>query len=49
VLEALPDHLLEAPARRMVAFKAQHAGGRRARPGGPPYAEHARLRERLLA
>jgi hypothetical protein len=33
----------------MAAFKAHHAGGRRARPGGPPYAEHAKLREHLLA
>jgi hypothetical protein len=48
-LEELPDYLLEAPARRITAFKARHSGGRRARPGGPPYAEHAKLRERLLA
>jgi beta-N-acetylhexosaminidase len=48
-LETLPDRLLEAPARRMAAFKEHHAGGRRVRPGGPPYAEHAKLRERLLA
>jgi len=48
-LEALPDRLLEAPARRLAAFKAHYAGGRRAGPGGPPYAEHAKLRSRLLA
>jgi beta-N-acetylhexosaminidase len=46
-LEALPDRLLEAPARRLAAFKAHHAGGRRASPAGPPYAEHAKLQHSL--
>jgi len=47
-LEKLPDRLLEQPARRLGAFKARWAGGRRAGGGAPPYAEHARLRAQLL-
>jgi beta-N-acetylhexosaminidase len=49
VLEALPDPLLEQPARRMAAFKERWSGGRHARTGAPPYAAHLRLREQLLA
>jgi len=48
-LEAAPDALLEAPLRRMRAFKTRFAGARRssARSGRPPYAEHVALARSL--
>ncbi|MEM9176147.1 MAG: beta-N-acetylhexosaminidase [Myxococcota bacterium] len=42
-LEAAQDGLLEAPLRRMQAFKARFAGGRAARAAEPPYAGHVAL------
>jgi beta-N-acetylhexosaminidase len=48
-LEALPDRLLEAPARRLSALKQRFAGGLRAGSGAPPYLAHVELAERLRA
>ena len=50
-LEAAPDALLEAPLRRMAAFKSRFSGGRGAvvDGGGPPYADHVALAEDLRA
>ena len=42
-LEAAPDALLEAPLRRMQAFKECFAGGRAQRASAPPYADHVAL------
>ena len=47
-LEAAPAPLLREPLRRMRTFKGRWSGGRRARGGGPPYAEHLALAERLV-
>jgi len=48
-LEAAPDALLEAPLRRMQAFKECFAGGRAATRSAPPYAQHLALAETLVA
>ena len=46
-LEAAPDALLEAPLRRMQAFKECFAGGRAVAPVDPPYAQHVALADAL--
>jgi beta-N-acetylhexosaminidase len=48
-LESAPHASLEAPLRRMAAFKRRYAGGRARTSGSPPYAEHRALAERLRA
>lgn len=48
-LEALPDRLLEGPARRVAALKARYGGGANASDAMPPYASHAELAARLRA
>ncbi len=48
-LEAAPRSLLEAPLRRMAAFKRRFAGGRARTAGAPPYAAHRLLAEQLRA
>ncbi len=48
-LEAAPDALLEAPIRRMQAFKECYSGGRAAGRAAPPYAHHLALAESLGA
>ena len=47
-LEALPDRLLEAPARRVATLKARYGGGTLTSDTAPPYAAHAELAARLL-
>jgi beta-N-acetylhexosaminidase len=50
-LEGAADHILEAPLRRMAAFKAQLASRRDVLSGldpqSPPFPEHERLARRL--
>ena len=46
-LEAAPDALLEAPIRRMQAFKDCFAGGQGATSATPPYEGHVHLAEAL--
>jgi len=46
-LEALPDRLLEGPARRVAALKARYGGGANASDAMPPYAAHADLAAKL--
>ena len=48
-LESAPDALLEAPLRRMQAFKECFGGGRAATRSAPPYAEHLALAETFVA
>lgn len=47
-LEALPDRLLEDPARRLAALKARYGGGTNASDAMPPYAAHAEFASRLF-
>ncbi|HJO24119.1 MAG: beta-N-acetylhexosaminidase [Myxococcota bacterium] len=46
-LEALPDRLLEHPARRIAALKARYGGGTKSSDVLPPYAAHTELASQL--